>query len=81
MSDIINITVEIPVKNESHGIEVAAAMGRVSEICSEIVRRDPQGWYGIGRAIADAEKAVQGCNFAEVEFASYLAGLSVPKED
>lgn len=80
MSDIRSITVDIPVVNGPHGCEVAAALRRVGELCQKIAERNPQGWYGVCRAIADAEKAVDGCNFAEVEFAAYLAGLAVPRE-
>lgn len=80
MDDTKKVTVDFMAASAEHAAEVAASIGRVADLCSRIIARKPQGWYSIGRAIADAEAAVPDSNFAEVEFAAYLAGLSVPKD-
>lgn len=81
MAHIYILSLPVEVKDDTHGKEIVIVMERVAKLCSEIVRKNPQGWYGVGRAIADAEAAVPECNYAEVEFAAYLAGLAVRRSD
>lgn len=81
MDGITKVSIDFAVASPEHARAVAASMARVADLCRLIAARKPQGWYGIGRAIADAEAAVPECNFAEVEFAAYLAGLAVPGDE
>ena len=60
-----------------HAQEIKAAMDRVNQVMIRIVAANPQTWYGLGKAIKNAEDMIPGVSYAEVEFASYLAGLSV----
>jgi hypothetical protein len=77
MAGVKKVIVDLPIRDGAHGLQVSAAMRRVGELCGRIAAGAGQDWYSLGRAIADAESAVEGTNYAEVEFASYLAGLAI----
>lgn len=60
----------------AHGSDVSASLRRVSQLEARIVSARPISGARLLRLLQSAEVSIAGITMAEIEYASYLAGLA-----
>lgn len=71
-----NISVTVNTVNGGHHLDIVGSLHRIAECHNMIIAERPISGAKLLRVLQRAEATIDGITLAEIEYASYLAGMA-----